>query len=122
MEILIDTHVLIWYMEGNPKLHKKNIKLIQEPSNTKMISYVSLWEMTVKQSLGKLSLNASPADLIPEAIQIIHPTLECLSVLAKLPYHHRDPFDRMIIAQAISGGFSLMSQDRHFSAYEAQLI
>lgn len=122
MEILLDTHIFIWYMEGNQKLSDKHIQLIEDNSSVLYLSYASLWEMSIKRSLGKLKLSASPAELVPAQISILQPNLEALKVLEKLPYHHRDPFDRMIISQAIYHNISVMTKDHHFEAYEVSLV
>ena len=123
MKILLDTHVLIWYSEGNQMLSKKWIEIIENPLHQKYFSYVSLWEMNIKISVEKLTLVAdSPIQIVPKEIEILQPTLSDLKELAKLPLHHRDPFDRMIISQAISNNFLLMTNDGHFKDYEVELI
>lgn len=123
MNILLDTHVLIWYSKGNSMLSKQWIEIIENPLHQKYFSYVSLWEMNIKISLGKLALVAnSSIEIVPEEIEILQPTLSDLNELSKLPMHHRDPFDRMIIAQAISNNFLLMSNDVNFKKYPIDLV
>jgi PIN domain nuclease of toxin-antitoxin system len=123
MKILLDTHILIWYSEGNKMLPEKWIEIIENPLNQKYISYVSLWEMNIKISIGKLTLiSDSPIKIVPKEIEILYPTISDLNILSKLPLHHRDPFDRMIIAQAIANNFSLMSHDGNFKKYDVELI
>jgi PIN domain nuclease of toxin-antitoxin system len=123
MKFLLDTHVLIWYSEGNKMLDKKWIEIIENPSHQKYFSYVSLWEMNIKISVGKLTLEVDlPIEIVPREIEILQPTLSALDILSKLPMHHRDPFDRMIIAQAISEDFLLMSNDGNFKKYEVKLV
>ena len=123
MKILLDTHVLIWYSEGNQMLSKKWIEIIENPLHQKYFSYVSLWEMNIKISVGKLTLEVnSPIEIVPKEIEILQPTLSALDILSKLPMHHRDPFDRMIIAQAISNNFLLMSNDGNFEKYPVELV
>jgi PIN domain nuclease of toxin-antitoxin system len=123
MKILLDTHVLIWYSEGNKMLDKKWIEIIENPLHQKYFSYVSLWEMNIKVSIGKLNLAVNlPIEIVPKEIEILQPTLSDLNELSKLPLHHRDPFDRMIIAQAISNNFLLMSNDGNFKKYPVELV
>lgn len=123
MKILLDTHILIWYSEGNKMLNEKWIELIENPLHQKYVSYVSFWEMNIKISIGKLTLAAnSPIQIVPKEIEILYPTLSDLKELSKLPLHHRDPFDRMIIAQAISNNFLLMSNDGNFEKYSIELV
>ncbi len=95
MKILLDTHALIWYSEGNKMLDKKWIEIIENPLHKKYFSYVSLWEMNIKVSIGKLNLAVNlPIEIVPKEIEILQPTLSDLNELSKLPLHHRDPFDR----------------------------
>ena len=123
---LIDTHVLLWYIEGNPRLSSKIILLLNDPTNTVYVSKVSLWEITVKISIGKLSINIlfetledflEEKDFIPLEFDISD-----LTILKNLPFHHSDPFDRLIISQAINNDFCLISDDSKFTLYSVQLI
>jgi len=123
MNVLLDTHVLIWYSEGNPMLSKQWIEIIENPLHQKYFSYISLWEMNIKISIGKLTLVVnSSIEIVPREIEILQPTLSDLNELSKLSMHHRDPFDRMIIAQAISNNFLLMSNDENFKKYPVELV
>jgi PIN domain nuclease of toxin-antitoxin system len=123
MNVLLDTHVLIWYSEGNPMLSKQWIEIIENPLHQKYFSYISLWEMNIKISIGKLTLVVnSSIEIVPREIEILQPTLYDLNELSKLSMHHRDPFDRMIIAQAISNNFLLMSNDENFKKYPVELV
>jgi PIN domain nuclease of toxin-antitoxin system len=122
MKILLDTHILLWYLYDKPQLSHSRSKLIDNSANKKFISFVSLWEMTIKNSLGKLELFAPVNILVPKGITVLYPSLECLTTLAKLPLHHRDPFDRMIIAQAITENLVLMTDDGNFPLYDVNLI
>lgn len=96
--------------------------MIENPSATLYLSYASLWEMTIKRSLGKLRLSAPPAEIVPAEISILHPEIVTLSILEELPFHHRDPFDRMIISQAIHHNIPIMTADRYFEAYDVKLV
>ena len=121
MRVLLDTHALFWFIDGNAKLSGTAASLIGDPANEILFSPATYWEMAIKISLGKWQLNQPYADFIDVALvqygfQIlgIHPahTAELLS----LPFHHRDPFDRLLIAQAISEGIEIVSADAQFDA------
>lgn len=123
---LIDTHVLLWYIEGSPRLSSKIISLLDDSTNTVYVSKVSLWEITIKISIGKLSINIpfetledflKEKDFIPLEFDISD-----LTVLKNLPFHHSDPFDRLIISQAINNDFCLISDVSKFTPYSVQLI
>jgi len=121
MRILIDTQAFIWFVENNKNLPSKIKKELENSDNTVIVSIASLWEMTIKMSLGKLKVNCE----IEEMIQILYdngfnilPILpEHIIKLSTLQYIHRDPFDRIIISQALSENIKLVSSDEIFDNY-----
>ena len=122
MKYLLDTHTLIWFLMGDKKLSDKARRLIENPGNRKFLSIASLWEIAIKVSLGKLALGKSFEKLFPEQlhfnhIQILDITVDSLTKLTTLPFHHRDPFDRLIIAQAFVEGLPVIGADTVFDAY-----
>ena len=122
MKYLLDTHTLLWFLQGDKKLSDKARQFIDNPSNEKFLSVVSLWEIAVKVSLGKLALGKSFERLFPEQlhfnrIQILDITVDSLIKLTTLPFHHRDPFDRLIIAQAFVEEPPIIGADTAFDAY-----
>ena len=122
MKYLLDTHTLIWFLMGDKKLSDKARGLIDNPDNTKFLSIASLWEIAIKVSLGKLALNKPFEKLFPEQlhfnrIEILDITVDNLIKLTTLPFHHRDPFDRLIIAQALVEGCPIIGADVIFDAY-----
>ena len=127
MEYLIDTHVLIWYIEGDPALPQHLIKILDNDETTIIISIVSLWELAIKVNLGKLKLSVS-LQLLQQRIKqsgnikILNIEFEHLNILQTLPHHHRDPFDRLIIAQAIAEDLTIFSADEHFATYPVTVI
>ncbi|MBP9095662.1 MAG: type II toxin-antitoxin system VapC family toxin [Ignavibacteria bacterium] len=125
MKLLIDTQILIWYAESNPKLTNNFVQLISDNSNDVFLSIVSLWEITIKKSLGKLNfnltLNEIESILLLNNFKILQFDVNDLQVLLELPYHHSDPFDRMIISQAICGDYLLLSNDSKFKNYKLKL-
>lgn len=122
MKYLLDIHTLIWFLMGDKQLSDKARRLIDNPSNEKFLSIASLWEIGIKMSLGKLALGKSFERLFPEQlhfnrIQILDITVGSLTKLTTLPFHHRDPFDRLIIAQALVEGIPIIGADVIFDAY-----
>ena len=126
MRILLDTHVLIWLVEGDKNLSTVARSTIEDEDNSLYLSIASLWEITIKLSLGKLGLQLSVDEmvesfLIPGGIEILQIETGHLSILRDLPLHHRDPFDRLIIAQAQAEKMTLISADGVFDLYGVDL-
>ena len=126
MRILLDTHVLIWLVEGDKNLSTVARSAIEDEDNSLYLSIASLWEITIKLSLGKLDLQLSVDEmvesfLIPGGIEILQIETSHLSILRDLPLHHRDPFDRLIIAQAQAEKMTLISADGVFDLYGVDL-
>ena len=126
MRILLDTHVLIWLVEGDKNLSTLARSAIEDEDNSLYLSIASLWEITIKLSLGKLDLQLSVDEmvesfLIPGGIEILQIETSHLSILRDLPLHHRDPFDRLIIAQAQAEKMTLISADGVFDLYGVDL-
>jgi PIN domain nuclease of toxin-antitoxin system len=121
MNILLDTHILLWYLDDNPKLPVDKRLLIEDGRHSITVSVASLWEMTIKACLGKLNL----MDDLPtienilrrQGIAILPIQTPHLARLLDLPLHHRDPFDRIIISQALVEELTVLSDDGKFSAY-----
>jgi PIN domain nuclease of toxin-antitoxin system len=127
MRVLLDTHVLIWLVEGDKNLSSVARSAIEDEDNSLYLSIASLWEITIKLSLGKLDLQLSVDEmvesfLIPGGIEILQIETSHLSILRDLPLHHRDPFDRLIIAQAQAENMTLISADGVFYQYGVDLV
>lgn len=126
MNLLIDTHILIWYIAGNPSLNPAMIDLLEATENDLSISVASLWEIAIKVGKGKLDLGIEFHELegILDRLNIkILPILfGDLNVQRTLSFHHTDPFDRLIISQSINQKLVLMSADSAFSNYPVQNI
>ncbi len=122
MEILLDTHILIWHLTDNAKLSKEKSNIIENTSNRIFFSMASLWEIAIKTSLGKLEIIAPIEALVPKEITILDIAIPHLQMMQTLPFHHRDPFDRLIIAQAKSENLILMTDDNKFKYYDVHLI
>lgn len=123
MRLLLDSHVLLWSLADGPQLRRELRQKIMDPDNDVLVSAASVWEISIKQRLGKLEapdnlLEAIAAcDFTPLAITFVH-----AAAAAGLPPHHDDPFDRMLIAQAQSEGLVLTTRDRRFAAYQVELL
>ena len=126
MNLLLDTHVFLWWVDGDP-LPAPAFNAICNPDNTVWLSAASAWEMTIKATLGKLRLPDRAARFVEQQRELnlfgglpIEPA--ALDILQDLPFHHRDPFDRLLIAQAISLDHTLVSADGAFEPYPVKRI
>ena len=118
MRILIDTHILLWWLEGNPRLAERGRKEIDSENNEIYVSCVSLWEIAIKTALGKLKMpNGLPEILKKNAIAIVPVLPHHVASFSSVPVLHGDPFDRMLIAQTLAEDLTLMTHDRQISAY-----
>lgn len=121
MKILLDTHAFIWFIMDDAKLSRAAKNMI-ESTPVVMISVATAWEMAIKMKLGKLNISATFDQIFPYYLTINHITvlpieLRHLSLVASLPLHHRDPFDRLMIAQSIVDHLPIVSRDSAFDAY-----
>lgn len=127
MKILLDTHIFLWFISGDSRLSTDVREVIRTPDNEIYLSVVSVWESIVKYQLGKLPLPESPETYLPKQRnlhQIASLALDESSVaqLAKLPPLHRDPFDRMLICQAVKNGLIIATVDAAVRAYPISVI
>lgn len=119
MSYLLDTHILLWWLENSPKIKTRVKKVLENPDNQIFVSSVSVWEIVIKRSLKKLE---APDNLIE---MIKHHEFDELPIrfqhanfLEKIPKHHNDPFDRLLIAQGIYEGLTLITEDNHIKKYK----
>lgn len=126
MNILLDTHAFIWFFNGDTNLSSTAKKLIEDPATNCQLSIVSLWETSIKTSIGKLALRgefAQVADfMVAGAISLLPVSFEHLIRLQQLPFHHRDPFDCLLIAQALTEDLTLLTRDAAFQQYPTSLM
>lgn len=122
MKILLDTQAFIWFVENDPRLPQNIKRLVENEQNTIFISIASLWEMTIKVSLGKLKLSYSLFELFnliqENGFYILPVATQHLLVLSTLTMHHCDPFDRIIISQGLSEQSIIISSDDKFDYYQ----
>ena len=122
MNILLDTHILLWHLMDDPRLNSNKSKIIENTQHQKFLSIASLWEIAIKSSIGKLHIQQSIETIVPREVTILDIKLPHLKQVQQLPFHHRDPFDRIIIAQAMYEKFTIMSDDKYFQEYDIELI
>ena len=126
MQLLLDTHPFIWFINGDNQLPERIKKIIADPENECFLSIASIWEIAIKTSLGKLELqsdfNKITDFLFDNDIEILPINFDHLQTLLKLEYYHRDPFDRVIISQGIAENLTVLSKDAIFDKYLIKLI
>ncbi|MDD2662093.1 type II toxin-antitoxin system VapC family toxin [Methylobacter sp. Wu8] len=127
MRLLLDTHTFIWFIEGHPDLSALAKNLIEDPKNERFLSIASLWEIAIKTSLGRLNLNPSIQQLVDDhvygnAIDLLPIAPSCLDRLANLVFYHKDPFDRLIIAQAMVEKLTIVGKDGLFAGYDVDCV
>ncbi len=126
MNILLDTHILLWFLTDDDKLPLHIKETIQDPNNTVYTSIVSFWEISIKLSLEKLKLDITFEKLYDESFNIgfhiLHIQKHHLSILKELPFLHRDPFDRLLISQANSDNLTLITADINNHKYDVDVL
>ena len=123
---LLDTHTLIWFINGDELLSSKARQAIEAAEAFNFVSIASLWEIAIKISLNKLELKTPyqhvQQQMINNGFEILPITFEDTLILSTLPFHHRDPFDRIIISQAVANDLEVLSKDEHFTSYKVKTI
>jgi PIN domain nuclease of toxin-antitoxin system len=127
MALLLDTHAFLWWVDGSPRLPKRARAAISRPGEHVVVSLASGWEMAIKISLGRLKLTAPLDRFVAEHVaangfQPLAITLPHVARVATLPFHHRDPFDRLLAAQALDESLAIVSADRIFSRYDVKRV
>ena len=122
MRLLLDTHVLLWWIDDDPRLSSDLAPLLRSEPDV-FVSSASIWEIAVKQALGKLE---APEDLAERALAAQFPVLDITDrhgiAAARLPLHHRDPFDRILVAQTITEDLTLVTRDRQVQQYDLPIL
>jgi len=122
MRLLLDTHAFLWWVEGTPAVGRRAKTAVSSPENDVFLSIVSCWELAIKMSLGKLRLTRSLAPFVSEQLtlngfSLLGVSLKHVARVADLPFHHRDPFDRLLAAQALEDELAIVSADPAFRKY-----
>ena len=120
--LLLDTHAMLWFFWEDSQLSTHAKSLIEDPDNRKLVSIASCWEIAIKTGLGKLNLGEPSRSFLPREIarnnfELLPITLDHATAVETMAHHHRDPFDRLLIAQAMIEGLSLVSADEVFDRY-----
>ena len=123
MKLLLDTHIYLWALSEPNRLSQKQVIAIEDPTNTVYVSSISITEIAIKASLGKLELVFDPLDAAEKSgFEMLDFSAKDALLLKDLPFHHRDPFDRMLIAQAISRKLIIATQDSIIGQYDCQTL
>ena len=124
MSLLLDTHALLWWLEDHPRLGRRARTLVENAANAPHVSVVSLWEIAVKVRTGKMRADVGriAAILRERGVRRLDIEDSHLAALVQLPSHHRDPFDDLLIAQAIAEKFKLVTHDQALTLYPVEVI
>jgi len=126
MNLLLDTHTLIWFLEGDVNLSTVAKEQIENPANTSFVSLATFWEIAIKVNINKLEMQIAIQDLKQliwkNGMEVLPITIEDTFFVSQLPFYHKDPFDRLLIAQAVNGNILLLSRDEAMQLYNVQTI
>ena len=127
MKLLLDTHVYLWLTSGTGRISAKTTRRLADPRNERFLSIASVWELAIKLALGKLELPMPLADHLARGlddgqIALLPIAYEPAIAVTTLPHHHGDPFDRMLVAQAIHEGMAIVAADALFDRYGLRRI
>jgi len=123
MNIILDTHIFLWSLSSPSKINERKRVELETAANTVYVSSVSIIEMMIKSSIGKLPIDFDPVDMAEQSgFDLLDFSGRDALPLKDMPFHHKDPFDRMLIAQSISRNYSIMTDDAKFSLYECKLL
>lgn len=123
MNLLLDTHVLLWWLDDHTTLSTKARKVIADGRNLVFVSAAVVWEIRIKVAVGKLEIPSNFQEvLMQQSFQMLSITVEHAHEVGALPAYHRDPFDRMLVAQAKVEGFILITRDTQLKKYKIPII
>ena len=127
MRLLIDTQCWLWMSASPERLSKQTQELPRDAGTERLLSVASIWELAIKYQLGKISLPVAPLDFVPSRLETTQTDALAISAahtlrVGVLPRHHPDPFDRMIVAQALIEGVAVLTADRVFARYQVERL
>ena len=122
MTLLLDAHALLWFLKGDPLLSSRAKAAIEDPANRKLVSVATCWEIAIKAGLHKLKLSEPVGTLLAREIpknsfDLLSISLAHAAAVETLPFHHKDPFDRLLVCQALAENVAVVSADAQFDAY-----
>ncbi|RJQ46661.1 MAG: type II toxin-antitoxin system VapC family toxin [Gammaproteobacteria bacterium] len=124
MRVLLDTHVLLWWLKADKRLSKEAEAIIKDPSNAIFVSAASVWEIAIKAALGQIEVDPAAVTeaIAPSGFTELPVTGKHAAEISKLPPHHRDPFDRMLVAQSLLEPMRLLTSDRTLAQYGEMVL
>jgi PIN domain nuclease of toxin-antitoxin system len=123
MNIIIDTHIFLWALSDLDKISDAKRSALEDLSNTIYVSAVTVAELMIKASIGKLQIDFNPLELAEESgFTLLDFSAEAALLLKEMPFHHKDPFDRMLIAQSLTDNFPLMTEDPKIAMYDCRVL
>lgn len=123
MKLLLDTHIFLWALSDPQRLSNSQRTAVEDPTNTVYLSSVCVAELAIKASLGKITLGFPLTEIAEKSgFELLDFSATDALLLAELPFHHRDPFDRMLVAQATARHFTVLTQDPIFSLYSCRVL
>jgi len=123
MKIIIDTHIFLWSLSDPSRIAEQKVRELESLANIIYVSSITIAELMIKASIGKLQINFDPVDLAQQSgFELLDFSGRDALLLKNLPFHHRDPFDRMLISQSIATKYPLMTDDSKIKLYECQVI
>jgi PIN domain nuclease of toxin-antitoxin system len=126
VKLLLDTHAFLWFMAGDERLSRRARRAIEAVDAELILSAVSVWEMAIKARLGRLTLPATVEEYVAEKIEagirVLPVEWRHAAAVEKLALHHRDPFDRLLVAQALAESLPLVTADSAFRAYGVKVV
>jgi PIN domain nuclease of toxin-antitoxin system len=124
MNYIVDTHTLIWFLNGDDKLSKRSREIIEDQDNSKFVSVATIWEIAIKISLDKFKFNKGFKEFLglieDNGFEIIHITPDHALQVSTLRFIHRDPFDRLIISQALTDDLTIITRDEYIEKYDVK--
>ncbi len=122
MKIIIDTHVFLWALSDLSRLSEQRIMELESQANTVYVSSITITELMIKASIGKLQIDFDPVELaIESGFELLDFSATDALLLKELPFHHKDPFDRMLIAQSIANRYPIMTDDKKIKLYTCKI-
>ena len=123
MKVLLDTHFLLWWLDDAAELGERGQGVIADPENLIFVSAATLWELRIKEGIGKLELPQNFAEVVKnESFESLSVTARRTEALRGLPMHHRDPFERMLVAQARVEGLKILTRDKFIPLYDIDTL